>query len=262
MHTSPDPDARVLDYLPANVDAWTTLEADQRETGRRGWSKHQPAWGIFQVPEVELGLLPADCSGLRTLEIGCGTAYVSAWLARRGAVSVALDPTSSQLHIARELRDEYELPVSLLRAAGEHLPFADDSFDFAISEYGAAIWADPYRWIPETARVLRPGAELVMFGNSTLLMLCVPPEDGVPAEERLLRPLFGLHRMDWGDPPSTEFHLSHGERIRLFRANGFEVMDLVEVRPEAGATTRYDFVTPEWARQWPCEEVWRVCFVG
>jgi len=63
--------------------------------------------------------------------------------------------------------------------------------------------------------------------------------------------------MEWGEPESIEFHLSHGERIRLLRANGFEVLDLMEIRPEAGATTRYDFVTPEWARRWPCEEVWR-----
>jgi hypothetical protein len=26
----------------------------------------------------------------------------------------------------------------------------------AISEYGASIWCDPYAWIPEAARMLRP----------------------------------------------------------------------------------------------------------
>jgi SAM-dependent methyltransferase len=199
---------------------------------------------------------------MRTVELGCGTAYVSAWLARRGADAVAIDPTGSQLRIARELQAEFDLSFPLARAPAEHLPFADDCFDLAISEYGAAIWADPYRWIPEAARVLRPGGELVMLGNSTLLMLCVPPEEGVAAGETLLRPLFGLHRMEWGDPESIEFHLSHGERISLFRANGFEVLDLMELRPDAGAVTRYDFVTPEWARRWPCEEVWRARLRG
>jgi SAM-dependent methyltransferase len=154
------------------------------------------------------------------------------------------------------------LPFPLVRGAAEQLPFASDSFDLAISEYGAAIWADPYRWIPEAARVLRPGGEFVMLGNSTLLMLCVPDEDGIAAGEQLLRPLFGLHRLDWTDPPSTEFHLSHGERIRLLRANGFEILELIELRPAPGSTTRYDFVTAEWARRWPCEEVWRARFVG
>jgi len=256
------PEAAALDYLEANVEAWTRLADDQRAAGRRGWSKTDPAWGIFQVPEAELGILPSDCHRLRSIELGCGTAYVSAWLARRGADAVAVDPTESQLQIAGGLQREFGLPFPLVRAPAEHLPFADDSFDFAISEYGAAIWADPYLWIPEAARVLRPGGELVMLGNSTLLMLCVPEEEGVAAGEALLRPLFGLHRMEWGDPESVEFHLSHGERIRLLRANGFEILDLMELRPGAGATTRYDFVTPEWARQWTCEEVWRARFVG
>jgi hypothetical protein len=102
-----------------------------------------------------------------------------------------------------------------------------------------------------------------MLGNSTLLMLCVPDEDGLPAEDRLLRPLFGLHRLDWSDAGGgTEFHLSHGERIRLLRANGFEILDLLELRPQPGATTRYDFVDAEWAGRWPCEEVWRARLGG
>jgi hypothetical protein len=45
--------------------------------------------------------------------------------------------------------------------------------------------------------------------------------------------------------------------IRLLRRSGFEVEDLVEVRPPAHATTRHPFVTLDWARRWPCEEVWK-----
>ena len=105
--------------------------------------------------------------------------------------------------------------------------------------------------------MLRPGAELVFLGNSTLSMLCAPEEDGQPADETLLRPQFGMHRLDWRDPDCTEFHLSHGERIRLLRTNGFEILDLLELRPPVGATTRYTHISYEWARRWPCEEVWR-----
>ena len=53
-----------------------------------------------------------------------------------------------------------------------------------------------------------------------------------------------------------EFYLGHGDMIRLLRASGFDVEDLVELRAPEGATTRYPYVTPEWARQWPSEEVW------
>lgn len=104
----------------------------------------------------------------------------------------------------------------MVRAAAEFLPFAEDSFDLAVSEYGAAIWADPYKWIPEVARVLRPGAELVFLGNSVLLMLCAE-DDEEPASAQLLRPQFGLHRIDWTEPECTEFHLSHGDWIQLLR---------------------------------------------
>ena len=55
-----------------------------------------------------------------------------------------------------------------------------------------------------------------------------------------------------------EFHLAHGDWIRLFRASGFEVEDLVELRIPEGATTTYAWAPYEWARQWPCEEVWKV----
>jgi hypothetical protein len=63
---------------------------------------------------------------------------------------------------------------------------ADAAFDLVISEYGASIWCDPYRWVPQAARLLHPGGRLVFLRNSTLLMLCVP-DVGV-ATDRLLRP--------------------------------------------------------------------------
>ena len=117
--------------------------------------------------------------------------------------------------------------------------------------------------LPEVARVLRPGAELVFLGNSSLLMMCAPRTTEKPATERLLRPQFGMHRFDWSEPDYTRKPtLSHGDWIRLLRANGFEVLELLELRPPAGASTRYSFVTYEWASQWPCEEVWRARLTG
>ena len=67
-----------------------------------------------------------------------------------------------------------------------------------------------------------------------------------------------MHRFDWSDddPPVVEFHLGYGNWIRVLRANGFEVENLIEVRPPEGATTTYPFVTSEWARRWPSEEIW------
>jgi hypothetical protein len=66
-----------------------------------------------------------------------------------------------------------------------------------------------------------------------------------------------MHRVEWPEDDSVNFYLPHGEMIALLRDTGFEVEALVEIRPPAGSTTTYDFVTLDWARQWPSEEVWR-----
>jgi SAM-dependent methyltransferase len=248
--------AALPDYVLTNRAFWTGEAARYAEPGRRAWAQAEPSWGIWGIPESEARILP-DVDGLDTIELGCGTAYVSAWLARRGARPVGVDVTPAQLETARALQREHGLAFPLVEASAEAIPLPDASFDLAISEYGAAIWCDPYRWIPEAARLLRPGGRLVFLGNSPLLMLCSPQSDDEPAGDRLLRPHFGgLGRLAWPDGSSVEFYLGHGDMIRLLRASGFDVEDLVELRAPEGATTRYPYVTPDWARRWPSEEVW------
>jgi SAM-dependent methyltransferase len=244
------------DYLARNRALWNASAAEYAGPGEASW-RSEPHWGIWQIPEAEVHLLP-DVRGKNVIEAGCGTAYVSAWLARRGARPVGIDNSPAQLATARRLQRSFDLTFPLVHGVAEHMPFAAESADLVISEYGAAIWADPYLWIPEAARVLRRGGELIFLGNSTLLMLCVPDEDGAPARAEFVRDFFGMHRFEWPDDPGVEFHLGHGDWIRLLRATGFEVEDLVELRPAETATSRYPFVTLEWARRWPCEEVWKV----
>lgn len=246
------------DSIKRNRDGWGRDAADYVEGAERGWAQ-EPAWGIWQIPESNLGLLPDDLTGIDALEIGCGTAYVSAWLERRGASVVGLDPTPQQLATARRLRDEHNSLVTFVEGVGEQLPFADNSFDFAISEYGAVLWADPYIWIPEAARVLRSGAQLVVLTNSALVILCAQDyEDSGPITADLKRPYFGMGRTEWPDDDKVEFHLSHSDWIRLFTANGFRVERLLELQAPADAETIYEFVNAEWASQWPSEEVWVV----
>ena len=73
-----------------------------------------------------------------TIELGCGTAYISAWLARRGARPVGIDITPAQLETARRMQGEFGLDFPLLEASAEDVPLPDESFDLAISEYGAS----------------------------------------------------------------------------------------------------------------------------
>jgi SAM-dependent methyltransferase len=246
------------DHVRRNRSFWDGEAARYAGPGRRGWAAAEPSWGVWGVPESELRMLPADLAGLDAIDLGCGTAYVSKWLADRGARPVGINNSPAQLETARALQQQHGVDFPLLLGNAEAVPYPDESFDFAISEYGASIWCDPYRWIPEVARLLRPGGRLVLLVNAPLHMLCMPDYVGEPTGERLLRPYFGMHRFEWPDDESVGFHLPHGELIALLRSSGFEIDELIEVRPPAGSTSTFAEMSLEWARRWPGEEVWKV----
>jgi len=157
--------------------------------------------------------------------------------------------------------------LAAVAGTGDHVLRNRAVWDRWAAEYaapGLRGWAQPEpAWgiwqVPEARTGVLPAdlAQLIFLVNSALLMLAVPDEDDQPATDRLLRPYFGMHRFEWPDDESVEFHLGHGEMIRLLRGCGLEVQDLLELRPDPDATTRYPFVTLEWARRWPCEEVWK-----
>lgn len=249
-------------HVAANRIAWDGYAKDYVAAGERAWRRRpgEETWGLFGVPESELHVLPDDLEGRDAIELGCGTGYVSAWMARRGARVVGIDNSPRQLETAARLQQEHGLAFPLILGNAETVPCPAASFDFAISEYGAALWADPAAWIPEAARLLRPGGRLVFLTNHVISYLCTPDLEDDPVGDRLLRPMFGMGRTDWPDADgAVEFHPSHGDWIRLFGANGFVVEDLVEARIPEGATTTYTWMPYDWARQWPCEEIWKAC---
>jgi SAM-dependent methyltransferase len=251
MTSSSDPP----EYVQRNVAYWTMTNAEYTDaSATRAWSQDEITWGKFGATESQLNLL-GDVSGLDIVELGCGTAYFSAWLARRGARVVGVDPTPAQLETARRLQRETGIEFPLIEATGEDVPLPDSSFDIVHSEYGASIWADPYRWIPEATRLLRPGGRLVFVCNATIAALCTTM-DGVG--EQLVRPQLNLHRIEWPDTGEVEFQLGHGDWIDLLRANAFEIERLVELfaPPDAETHAYYDDVTADWAHKWPAEEIW------
>jgi SAM-dependent methyltransferase len=243
------------EYVVRNRASWTKSNADYtHDQGARAWRQEEITWGIFGVAERELRMLP-ELEGTDVVDLGCGTAYFSAWLARAGARPVGVDVTPAQLDTARQMQRETGLEFPLLEANAEDVPLPDESFDLALSEYGASIWCDPRKWIPEAARLLRPGGELVFLRNSTLSMLCATLEGW---SETLQRPQRGLYRLDWEDEDTTEFQLGHGDLFRILRESGLDVLDLVELyAPEDAQPHPYYALDVEWAKKWPWEEIWR-----
>ena len=244
------------EYAVRNRASWTKSNAEYTDRhGREAWAKQSVEWGVFAIPESDVRALP-DVAGKDVVELGCGTAYFGAWLKRLGAARVVgVDVTPAQLDTARALDAEHGLGLELIEGNAEDVPLPDGSFDVAVSEYGASIWCDPFRWIPEAARLLRPGGELVFLRNSTLQVLCAT-EDGWSTA--LQRPQRGLHRLDWDDEGTTEFQLGLGDWFRVLRENGFDVVDLIELyAPDDADDHEYYFSNAEWAKKWPWEEIWR-----
>jgi len=203
------------DHVARNRAAWNEWAAGFVAPGERNWAADEPVWGIWGVAESRLHVLPDDLTGADTLELGCGTAYVSAWLARRGARPVGVDISTAQLDTARRLQASYGLEFPLHEVSAEHLPFADASFDLAISEYGACLWADPRLWVPEAARVLRPDGRLLVV-------------DFAPHELEFLREEHAHRRLGFA-----------GEAVaQWMAAAGLEVMSHTNLPPEPGSDGR------------------------
>ena len=244
------------EYVGRNVANWTKANAEYTDANAaKSWAD-EPSWGVWGVPESEVRALP-DVAGKDVVELGCGTAYVSAWLKKAGAARVVgVDPTPAQLETARRCNEQFGLGIELIEAIAENVPLPDASFDLAVSEYGASIWADPHKWIPEAARLLRPGGHLVFLRNSTVSMLCMALDGET---ESLQRPQRELGRIDWEDTGETEFHPPAGELIDILGAAGFVVERLIELYAPDDAVTheRYNYVTAPWAKKWPAEEIWR-----
>jgi len=168
--------------LPSASDAdrnrayWTrSNEAYTDENATTNWALDEIVWGIWAVDESELNVL-GDVAGLDVVELGCGTAFVSAWLAKGGARPVGVDVTPAQLATARRMMAETGIEFPLVEADAAETGLPGGSFDLAVSEYGASIWVDPYRWIPEAARLLRPGGLLVFLRNG--VVVATTPDDG------------------------------------------------------------------------------------
>jgi demethylmenaquinone methyltransferase/2-methoxy-6-polyprenyl-1,4-benzoquinol methylase len=119
-----------------------------------------------------LGLADAR-SGLRALDVCCGTGDLAIGFAQRGAEVVGLDFNQAMLDMAvRRLSSNRASRISFVHGDAQSLPFADNSFEAVTIGYGLRNLASWETGLSEMARVARPGGRLVSldFGKPDNLM--------------------------------------------------------------------------------------------
>jgi SAM-dependent methyltransferase len=198
-------------------------------------------WCPESLREADARLL-GDVEGKDVLEVGCGSAPCSRWLAIQGARVTAFDLSAGMLRYAAAAGEATGIDLPLVRANAERLPFASESFDIACSAFGAIPFVtDLAGTFREVARVLRPGGSWVFA--VTHPMRWIFPDDPGPNGLRVTGSYFDRTpyvEVDAdGHATYVEYHRTLGDFVRALAAAGLTITDLVE---------------PEWPEE--LTEVW------
>jgi SAM-dependent methyltransferase len=243
-----------MKYERRNRAFWDADADDYQAVHGKALGAAPRAWGIWRIPDDELGVL-GDLEGRDVLEYGCGAGQWSIALAQTGARAVGLDFSGAQLAFARVAASSAGVEVAFVLASGERAPFASASFDVVFCDHGALSFCAPERTVPEAARLLRTDGVLAFSQCSPWVSVTYDDRRMRPTR-RLRRSYFGMRKQSSPDG-TVDFQLPYGEWIRLFRAHGLVVDDLVELRPPAHAATTFtDLGRTRHARRWPTEHIW------
>lgn len=151
--------------------------------------------------------------GETVLDVACGTGNLTIPAARRGARVTGLDIAPNLLEAARTAAAEAGLDIRFDLGNAEALPYADESFDTAMSMFGVMFTARPERALAELVRVTRPGGRIALatwvpqgFIGAMLRAhrALVPPPAGTASplawgDEAEMRERLGAHASAIGD---------------------------------------------------------------
>lgn len=246
---------------PAGVGRRTADAAQTARANRRWWDAEADeyhrehgaflgtadfVWCPERLREEDARLL-GPVRGRRILEVGCGAAMCSRWLAAQGAGPIACDLSAGMLRHARAGAAASGIEVPLVQADAQRLPFRDASFDIAFTAFGAvAFVADSAAIMHEAARVLRPGGRWV-FATTHPLRWSFPDDPG-PAGLRATMPYWDrtpyVEFADDGTATYVEHHRTLGDRVREIADAGFRLVDLVEPEWPPGHTQEWGQWSP------------------
>jgi SAM-dependent methyltransferase len=116
---------------------------------------------------ADLGVLATEVgatAGARVLDLGCGAGHASFAVAPHVREVVAYDIAQPMLDVVAAAARERGLgSVTTRQGPAETLPFADASFDWAISRMSAHHWRDVPAALAEVRRVLKPGGRVLFI---------------------------------------------------------------------------------------------------
>ena len=187
-----------------------------KEKAKIGWASFIPFEALTSTAAPKLVRFAGIKSGMKLLDVACGTGVVALTAAREGAEVEGVDITPELVSRAKENSEIMGLKASFIEGDAELLPFKENQFDAIVSQYGHMFAPRPAVVTSEMARVLKPGGilafstwpiELFMGKFFKLIeQLSAPLPEGV--ESPVL----------WGDMSIIESRLAdHFEQIEFSR---------------------------------------------
>jgi SAM-dependent methyltransferase len=204
-------------------------------------------WCPENLREADARLL-GEVAGRRVLEVGCGSAPCSRWLAANGATPVGFDLSRGMLRHARVGNRDTAIAVPLVQADVCALPFGDAAFDLACSAFGAIPFvADSALAMREVFRVLRPGGRWVFSTNHPMRWVFIddPGDAGMIAQQSYFDRSPYVEVDQDGVPAYAEYHRTMGDRVREVVAAGFRLIDVIEPEWPEG----FDGIWGQWSRR-------------
>lgn len=187
------------------------FKAKQRE----GWASFAPLEAVTIPPASHLVRFAGVRAGQQVLDVGCGTGVAALTARRLGAHVTGLDLTPELLARAKEHADAAGYHDAVWKEGdAETMPFADESFDVVLSQWGHMFAPRPEVVTREMLRVLRPGG-VIAFSTW-------PPELAVASVFALVGryspplPPGASPPPTWGDIPTVRQRLGDAVRDLAF----------------------------------------------
>jgi SAM-dependent methyltransferase len=178
-------------------------------------------------------------TGRRVLDLGAGFGALALYCAHLGAEVVAVDPNEQRMQVALAIARRRDLPLRIVAAHAQSLPFPDASFDLVVANNSLCYIVERHTRgmaLDEIRRVLRPGGWVIMRNPNRL-----HPRDqftGLPLLPLLSSSLAERVTDALGRHRSNVHMRSPGGAVRELRRAGFSQARWL-AQPDHGFSDRF-----------------------